>query len=83
MYLVPFALLLAAVEPGFVAAHGIDAASLTWTHFVVRNLAPVTLGNVIGGSALVGGVYWFVYLRRRPAAAVTEAPVSALAATRR
>jgi formate/nitrite transporter len=81
MYLVPFALLLAAVHPGFLAAHGIDAASLTWTHFVVRNLAPVTLGNVIGGSALVGGVYWFVYLRRRPAAGVTDAPVAVVAAT--
>ena len=28
-------------------------------------LLPVTIGNVIGGTLLVGGVYWFVYLRRR------------------
>jgi formate/nitrite transporter FocA (FNT family) len=32
----------------------------------VWNLAPVTLGNVIGGAVLVGAVYWFVYLRGRP-----------------
>ena len=25
----------------------------------------VTIGNVIGGTVLVGGVYWFVYLRPR------------------
>jgi formate/nitrite transporter FocA (FNT family) len=27
------------------------------------NLAASTLGNVVGGSVLVGLVYWFVYLR--------------------
>jgi formate/nitrite transporter len=30
------------------------------------NLVPVTIGNIIGGALLVGGVYWFVYLRPRP-----------------
>jgi formate/nitrite transporter FocA (FNT family) len=30
--------------------------------FVLRNLVPVTLGNILGGSLLVGAVYWFVYL---------------------
>lgn len=39
------------------------AATLTWTGFLVDNLVPVTLGNVLGGTLLVGGVYWFVYLR--------------------
>jgi formate/nitrite transporter len=29
------------------------------------NIAPVTIGNIIGGGVLVGVVYWFVYLRRR------------------
>ncbi len=27
------------------------------------SLAPVSLGNIIGGGVLVGAVYWFVYLR--------------------
>jgi formate/nitrite transporter FocA (FNT family) len=40
-------------------------AELTWGGFLARNLVPVTLGNVIGGALLVGGVYWFVYLRPR------------------
>jgi formate/nitrite transporter len=65
MYFVPFALYLAALDPGFVAARGLEGHALTWSGFVVRNLVPVTLGNVIGGAVLVGGVYWFVYLRPR------------------
>ena len=31
----------------------------------VANLVPVTLGNVVGGTVLVAGVYWLVYLRPR------------------
>jgi formate transporter len=65
MYFVPFALFLTWLDPGFVAARGLDAHALTWGGFLARNLLPVTLGNVIGGAALVGGVYWFVYLRAR------------------
>jgi formate/nitrite transporter FocA (FNT family) len=45
----------------------VGAAAPTWSAFLVRNLAPVTLGNIIGGAVLVGAVYWFVYLRGRPA----------------
>ena len=66
MYFVPFALLVTFLDPGFTAARGIDIHTLTWDDFIVRNLLPVTLGNVIGGALLVGGVYWFVYLRPRP-----------------
>jgi formate/nitrite transporter len=29
----------------------------------LANLIPVTLGNIIGGAGLVGGTYWFCYLR--------------------
>jgi formate transporter len=67
MYFVPFGLLVAAVDPEFVAAHGLtgQAEALTWLAFVWRNLVPVTIGNVIGGAVLVGAVYWFVYLRAR------------------
>lgn len=38
---------------------------LTWSSFFIDNLLPVTIGNIIGGTVLVGGVYWAVYLRRR------------------
>ena len=40
-----------------------DFASLTWSNFLLRNLIPVTIGNVVGGALMVGGVYWFIYLR--------------------
>lgn len=32
----------------------------------VVNIAVVTLGNVVGGSVLVAGVYWLAYLRTQP-----------------
>ena len=65
VYFVPFALLVTWLDPGFVVASGLDIRALSWGGFLARNLAPVTLGNVIGGALLVGGVYWFVYLRPR------------------
>jgi formate transporter FocA len=40
-----------------------DFPSLTWPRFLLNNLLPVTLGNVIGGAVLVGLVYWSIYLR--------------------
>jgi formate transporter FocA len=41
-----------------------DYPDLTWQHFFINNLLPVTVGNIIGGAVLVGAVYWFVYLRK-------------------
>lgn len=67
MYFVPLGLLVATLDPGFVAAQGLagQAEGLTWPSFLWHNLTPVTIGNVIGGAGLVGAVYWFVYLRAR------------------
>lgn len=42
-----------------------DYPALTFENFIVNNLIPVTIGNIIGGAVLVGIVYWFVYLRKR------------------
>jgi formate transporter len=66
MYFVPLGLFIAALDPAFVGARGLEASAqlLSWSAFLARNLLPVTVGNVIGGAVLVGGVYWFVY--RRP-----------------
>lgn len=41
-----------------------NLATLTWSAFFLKNLLPVTLGNVVGGSLLAGVGYWFVYLRK-------------------
>ena len=65
MYFIPMGLLLKN-EAGAVAASGLASdqlADLTWVDFVVANLVPVTIGNIVGGAILVGGVYWFVFLR--------------------
>jgi formate transporter len=74
MYFVPIGLFIKAWAPGsFWSAIGkspADYASLTWSEFFVRNLLPVTIGNIIGGAVLVGAVYWLVYLR--PASAVPK-----------
>ncbi|MGC6643440.1 formate transporter FocA, partial [Escherichia coli] len=32
-------------------------------NFLVDNLLPVTIGNIIGGAVLVGLVYWLMHLR--------------------
>jgi formate/nitrite transporter len=67
MYFVPYAIFVAAFDPDFVATRGLGphAQALTWIAFLGRNLLPVTIGNIIGGSVLVGAVYWFAYLRPR------------------
>ena len=45
--------------------YGIEADTLTWGAFFVKNLLPVTLGNIVGGAGLVGLPYWFIYLREK------------------
>lgn len=42
--------------------YGIAADSLDWGSFFVRNLIPVTIGNMVGG-AVIGFGYWFTYLK--------------------
>ena len=37
---------------------------LTWNTFLINNLLPVTLGNIVGGALFVGGIYWFIYIRK-------------------
>lgn len=59
MYYIPVALLIRDVANVGGAADGL-------THLgFAKNLVAVTLGNIIGGGALVGAMYWFIYLRPR------------------
>lgn len=76
MYFIPVGLLIKTwAPPAFWSLIHESAASypaLTWTGFL-RNLVPVTVGNTIGGSLMVGLVYWFIYLRK-PKPAQTPGP---------
>lgn len=45
----------------FIPAGMFYGASVTWGQFLLGNLLPVTLGNVIGGTLFVGVVYWYLY----------------------
>jgi len=68
MYLIPLGLFIKDWAPttlwAQLGASPADYADLTWAGFGL-NLIPVTIGNIIGGGLLVGGVYWFIYLRQR------------------
>jgi len=60
MYFIPMGILL---KNTLVAAKaGLDLANLSWGGFFLRNLIPVTIGNIIGGAFFVGILYRIVYL---------------------
>jgi formate transporter FocA len=68
MYFIPIGLLVKdGAPPAFWQAIGKTAAdfpNLTWGNFFLANLLPVTIGNIIGGSVMVGLFYWFIYIRK-------------------
>jgi formate/nitrite transporter len=68
IYIVPVAILVRLGAPDAfwtgIGRTSMDYADVNAWTFAVHNLAPVTFGNVLGGTVLVGGVYWAVYLRR-------------------
>ena len=70
MYFVPLGILIRTRAPAsfWSAIDGAPAQyqAVSWPNFLVDNLLPVTIGNIIGGVVLVGATYWFVYLRARP-----------------
>jgi formate/nitrite transporter len=63
MYFIPVALLIKVFDPSFTTGAGVDVTGLTWTAFLVKNLIPVTIGNIIGGTILVAAIYWAIFLR--------------------
>jgi len=69
MYYVPVAIFAKATAPGSfweqVGRTAADYEFLTWHNFIMKNLIPVTLGNIVGGVVLVGVVYWLAYRRKQ------------------
>lgn len=68
LYFLPYALAVKHwAGPEFWTAIGGSATDYAALDFAAaaHNIIVATIGNLIGGSLLVGAVYWFVYLRRR------------------
>ena len=45
----------------FIPAGMLYGANVTWAQFLLGNLVPVTLGNIVGGALFVGVAYWYIY----------------------
>jgi len=60
MYFVPVGIFLKNTLAATKA--NLDLSTLTWSGFLIRNLIPVTIGNIVGGSLFVGILYRIVYL---------------------
>lgn len=69
MYFIPVGLFVKGGAPaGFwnqIGKTAVDYGGLTWQALLVNNLIPVTIGNIIGGTVLVGVIYWRIYSPRR------------------
>jgi len=68
LYLLPYGLAVKAwAGSEFWTAIGQTASAYSELTFgsALHNIVVATIGNLVGGSLMVGAVYWFVYLRRR------------------
>ncbi len=66
MYFIPYALSIKYFDPAFTASVAGKVPNLdllTWQAFFIKNLIPVTIGNIIGGALLVAAIYWAIFLR--------------------
>jgi CBS domain-containing protein len=68
MYFIPAGLVLKQSPEVLAAAKDMlgympDLSNLNMYGFLVDNLLPVTLGNIIGGTIFVGLAHWFLFLR--------------------
>jgi formate transporter FocA len=69
MYFIPVGLAIKQVAGesfwSSIGSSPADYAALTWENFLLLNLLPVTIGNIIGGAGGVGVVYYVIYLRHK------------------
>lgn len=67
MFMIPVGIAIQTLAgPEFWQAIGADPAKyadLTIGHFIINNLIPVTIGNIIGGGGMIGLTYWFIFRR--------------------
>lgn len=62
LYYIPAALFAKTIPAyaALAAEQGIDLSALTWTNFLLKNLLPVTAGNILGG-VLMGLLFWYCH----------------------
>ncbi|MPW36941.1 formate transporter FocA [Vibrio sp. B1Z05] len=67
MFQVPMAIAIKTFAPAefwqMTGANIANYADLNVADFVVNNLIPVTIGNIIGGGLFVGIYFWMIYLK--------------------
>lgn len=59
MYFIPAGIMAKAQFGAEVAG----SQALNWGNFVVGNLIPVTIGNIVGGVLFVGTAFWYAYYK--------------------
>ncbi|NLB18366.1 MAG: formate/nitrite transporter family protein [Syntrophomonadaceae bacterium] len=77
MFFIPMGITIVNKVPELAMAAGFDPALFTYGNFIMNNLIPVTLGNIVGGAFFVGFLYYLVYLRPAKIAAQKDAGVGA------
>ncbi|MBN2061215.1 MAG: formate/nitrite transporter family protein [Deltaproteobacteria bacterium] len=65
MYFIPTGIFLK-TWAGLDVTQVLNIDVLGWGNFLLKNLLPVTIGNIIGGALFVGMGYWSAYLRPSP-----------------
>lgn len=61
MFIIPMGMVAARDAKVITLLGELGLSNLTWSRFLLNNLLPVTIGNIIGGAFLVGGAYWYAY----------------------
>lgn len=82
MYYIP-AGIIAKMNPAIAdATHMADKLGvLNWHTFLINNLLPVTIGNILGAALFVASAYWYSYLKgAKPQAAAVPAPTEGVGA---
>ena len=69
MYIIPIGMLLKGVNEVVAAATAAGLspeklANVGMYGFLVKNLVPVTLGNIVGGGFFVATLYWLAFVRK-------------------
>ena len=73
MYFIPLGIILKGNPEmmGALPEGSMALGALDW-HGFLNNLVPVTFGNMVGGTLMVAGVYWFAYLRNKGERAIMD-----------